>query len=147
MRRYGSFTIIRAGSTLIHYVAVEWIRADASLSRDSRRLVSITGFERVKSSNIERTCLFAQNSERIANRVRRFRQKLKECAFEWDIIAATRRPTINVAEIFFLRFVICWCFVQWYLAIWLQPDSAKSTTAVSHSVRLGFWQSDLSASV
>lgn len=84
--RYCSFMASytpRADSTLIHYVAVEWIRADASLSRDSRRLVSITGFKRVESS-IKRTrpVYRAQNSERIANRVKRLRQKLEECALE-----------------------------------------------------------------
>lgn len=52
-------------------VAREWIRADASLSRDSRRLVIITGFECVASllQSKERVlCCGARNSWRIASR-------------------------------------------------------------------------------
>lgn len=59
--------------TLIHSerrVAREWIRADASLSRDSRRLVIITGSERggvFSDRKNESVLRAAQNSGRIAS--------------------------------------------------------------------------------
>ncbi|EGI67541.1 hypothetical protein G5I_03935 [Acromyrmex echinatior] len=47
-----------------------------------------------------------QNSGRIVNRVRRFRQKLEECTLEWDMIAETNRTDHHKRRADFLLFIL-----------------------------------------